>query len=342
MKGSRRYRGERRGIGILIPLLVVLCVVAAVSLYVINNNMVFTKEGSFFIPEKREETEEITANIIIESEEEPQQENNPIEKTHATDEIKAYFVPLSGVKDAAIFDEAILSAKAETGVNKLVLEVKAEDGSLAFETKTKIGKSTGLYGDSAVLLKAVEKAKKEGFEVAFYMSCFKDNEAARKNQEFSVRTSNKVIWLDGANMRWLSPYSDAAREYLTTVITELCEFLPDEIILSNISFPAFGKTEIISYDDSVTSREDMLLKFISDAKEAAGEVPLCAVYENYNEKYIKSSGQSAEMFAKEFDSVYIDSAQNQLTAPYESVKDKFKKAIPIKTEKTSGNYLIRK
>ena len=48
MKKQRRYRGSRQKIGFFIPALVVLCLIAAASLYVINNNMTFTKEGSYF------------------------------------------------------------------------------------------------------------------------------------------------------------------------------------------------------------------------------------------------------------------------------------------------------
>ena len=64
-RSSGRYRGSRRSGGVLIPLLVVLCIAAAVTLYVINNNMTFTREGSFFIPEKEVRTEKAEANLII-------------------------------------------------------------------------------------------------------------------------------------------------------------------------------------------------------------------------------------------------------------------------------------
>ena len=66
MKNQRRYRGSRRKIGLLIPVLVVLCIIAATALYVINNNMTFTKEGSFFIPEKDETPQDVEANLVIE------------------------------------------------------------------------------------------------------------------------------------------------------------------------------------------------------------------------------------------------------------------------------------
>ena len=343
MKKQRRYRGSRQKIGFFIPAIVVLCLIAAAALYVINNNMTFTKEGSFFIPEKDELPQNVETNLIIE---EPEIEEEPepapvVTVSDNTPGIRGYFVSVGSVKSVELFDAELISAKT-SGANTLILEVKAEDGTLSYSTKTKIGMSTGLSGDSAALSESIKKARESGYRVALYMSCFKDNEAARKNQIYSVRTANKIIWLDGDNMRWLSPYSEEACEYLAETVRELAAFSPDEIILSNISFPTFGKTELIEYEDNGISKEKKLSDFIAGLRESSGEIKLSAVYENYKGNALSKSGQSAKVFAESFDAVYVNENGGSKTASFAEISGEFKNAVPIKSSPSGNEYVIKK
>ncbi len=344
MRKSRRYRGGRPGgIGFLIPALIVLCIIAAGALYVINDNMTFTKDGSFFLPEKEKKSaENIETGLVIEKED-PEVEVKEPEvtdgKTENTDE-KSLFVPIGAVKSTELFAAEIEKART-LGAKKLVLEVKAEDGTLAFSTKTKMGLSTGLAGDSEVLRANVQKAREEGFSVALFVSCFKDNEAAKKNQEYSVRTGNKIIWLDGENVRWLSPYSESAKGYLVDISKELVEFSPDEIVFSNISFPIKGKTEIVVYEDGGVSKKDALSTFMASLKENLSGIKLSAVYENYGDAYIKKSGQTAKIFDDAFDTVYINRDGGKYTDGYDVVSDLFKNPVPIETTPSSEKFMIR-
>ena len=342
-RSSGRYRGSRRSGGALIPVLVVLCIAAAATLYVINNNMTFTREGSFFLPEKEEKTERVEANLIIDKDVATQEKETvaitPPEVENAKENTRAMFVPIGSVKNAELF-AAELDAAAQKGIERLVLEVKADDGTLAFSTATKIGKSTLLSGDDAVFNANLKLARESGYKIAFYLSCFKDNEAARRNQEYSARTENKVIWLDGENVRWLSAYSEEARGYITALMKELVLFAPDEFILSNISFPVYGKTELIAYPDGGTGKSAILKSFIEEAQEAAENIPLSAVYENYKGDYLRKSGQNAEDFTV-FDKLYISREGGRLSAPMRDAGVEHEVIIPIQSDASEGDFLIK-
>lgn len=347
---SRRYRGSRGGIGIVIPLLVVLCIAAAVSLYFINDNMAFTRDGAFFLsPNKDVKTSEVDANLIIEQESEPAAEPVEPDKSDETSDVpeneekRAYFIPIGKVKNTELF--AATLAEIPSYINTLVLEVKAEDGTLAFASESDIAENAEVGGDDATLISVMEKAREQGYNVALYMSCFKDNEAARKNQGYSARTANKIIWLDGNNVRWLSAYSDSARKYIISAVEKLVSMSPDEIILSNISFPAVGKTELLSYDESLGTKREMLKSFIDETQAAAGSVPLSAVYENYNANTLASSGQNAEDF-RGFDTVYVNLAADRYTLGFDSASELFKdsdcRLIPVSAQTAEGEYMIKK
>ncbi len=320
-KQNRRYRGAKSGgIGVLIPVLIVLCVIAAGILYFVNDNMTFTLDGTFLSSAKKTDLpDDVSANLIIESPEQTpavQPEEilpEPEEETPAPEEaggVRALFIPIGEVKSEELFAAKLSEISADKKINTLVLEVKAEDGTLAFSSDAPLAAAAAVSGDDGTLSRVMQSATEKGYRVSLYMSCFKDNEAARKSQEESARTKNKIIWLDNGNVRWLSVYSDSAREYLVSSIKKLSSLSPDEIILANVSFPAEGKTELLSYDEGSGTKQEMLKRFIADAKTAAGNVPLSAVYENYNDSRIAESGQTPELFS-EFERLYVASAQTK-------------------------------
>ncbi len=353
---TRRYRGAKRGgIGILIPVLIVLCVIAAGVLYFINDNMTFTLDGSFLSSGREKEFgNEIDANLIIENPAEeapasipeiPEEKAPDVPPEQKESGIRSLFVPIGDVKSAELFSATLSEIPADKRINTLVFEVKAEDGTLAFSSDSPIAVAAAVSGDDATLSAAIKTAKDNGYRVALYMSCFKDNEAARKNQGYGARTANKIIWLDNGNVRWLSAYSSSAQEYLISAVKKLASLAPDEIILSNISFPAEGKTEILAYDEALGTKQEMLESFIADAKEAAGNVPLSAVYENYNDACISASGQTPEIFSG-FDRLYVNDASGKFRNGAESARGLFAehdiKLIPVSPTPAEDEFMIKR
>ena len=353
-KQSRRYRGAKSGgIGVLIPVLIVLCVIAAGILYFVNDNMTFTLDGAFLSQGKDKPTgNDVSANLIIEEPDEtpavqPEEPSpGPEAGTPAAEEpdgVRALFIPIGEVKSEELFAARLGEASADKRINTLILEVKAEDGTLAFSSESPLATAAAVSGDDGALSRVIQSAKDKGYRVSLYMSCFKDNEAARKSQNESARTKNKIIWLDNGNVRWLSAYSDKAREYLVSSIKKLSSLSPDGIILSNISFPAEGKTGLLAYDKSSGTKEEMLKSFIADAKNAAGDVPLSAVYENYNDSCIEESGQTPELF-REFEHLYVAGAATRFRNPADTARELFDGAeiIVMSPTPAGDEFVIKK
>lgn len=353
---SRRYRGGRSGgIGVLIPVLIVLCIIAAGILYFVNDNMTFTLDGTLLSPDKGKTSDsDISANLIIESPEEtpPEQTDEPLPEPEAEvtspedgTSVRALFIPIGEVKSEELFAARLSEISADKKINTLILEVKAEDGTLAFSSDSPLAAAAAVSGDDGALSRVMQSAKEKGYRISLYMSCFKDNEAARKSQEESARTKNKIIWLDNGNVRWLSAYSEAAREYILASIKKLSSLSPDEIILSNVSFPAEGKTELLSYDEKSGTKKERLEGFISDAKTAAGNIPLSAVYENYNDSCIAESGQTPELFSA-FERLYVANAgtkfRNGAGNAGELFDEKETEIIVMSPAPTEDEFVIKK
>jgi len=352
---SRRYRGSRRGgIGILIPVLVILCIIAAASLYVINDNMTFTKDGTFFAEwEKDREPEKVDANLIIETPESDtptvgevhhESEKLPTSDRTENDGKRVRFIPIGTVKSEELFDAALAENMEKDKINTILLEVKADDGTLAFGNDHEFVRDKQIVGEDSVLSDAIAKARSSGYKVALYMSCFKDNGAARNNFKNAVLAEGGGVWRDEFETRWLSPYSEEARLYLTDMIKKLISLSPDEIVLSNISFPVAGKTNMISYGEESQTKAEMLSKFIDEAKLAAGDIALTAVYENYNDLYRTASGQEPEVFEK-FDTLYVNYKESEFCKSFAEAESSFEstdiRLVPITTDSSASEFIIK-
>ncbi len=343
-RGRKNYRGAKRGLtGAAIPVLVVLCIIAAVVLYFVNDSSVYTKEGDSVVATKEKTVDEKApdvSDVVIEQVESSGSENNEEDKVVTEEknkEVRAMFIGISDVKDSVRFSEKLEEAKNNGRINTVVLEVKAEDGTLAFAIDHSFVTDKQLSGEDELLKNAISEAKEKGFSVALYISCFKDNGAAHSNFENAIiQKDNGWVWRDESDSRWLSAYSENSQGYIIGIIEKLAGFSPDEFILANVSFPALGNIGSIDYGENTTQKTDVISDFVGKAVKAAENVPVSAVYENYDTNRLSGSGQDIGVFKRGFKTLYVarDSAKNTLSfdTARTSVGDDTYKLIPIASE----------
>lgn len=351
----KNYRGARSGLaGVAIPVLIVLCIIAAGVLYFVNDNSVFTKEGDAVVATKENVPEEKSpdvSDVIIEQVEGPEKETNITDADNVkekTEAVRALFIGISDVKDSVRFSGKLEEAK-NSGANTVVLEVKAEDGTLAFTTDHSFVADKQLSGEDELLKKAISEARENGFSVALYISCFKDNGAAHSNFENAViQKDNGWVWRDDSDSRWLSAYSTGSQEYITGIIEKLAGFVPDEIILANVSFPATGNIGSIDYGENAAQKAEVISAFAEKAIKAAGNVSVSAVYENYDANRLPGSGQDIGTFKRWFKALYVarDGGKNTLsfdTARTAAADDAYM-LIPVAPSFDAGadSFMIRK
>lgn len=278
----RSYRGPRGHTGCLIPILTVLCIFAALVLLFLYNNLAFTPEGTVLtLPFSGREIligarePEPEPNLIIEQntnvpETPAEQVSETAEDTSNRDEFetrteKSIFIPLEVLSDKTAFDE-LYSKLDKTRTDTVVLEVKAETGRLAFTSASKLAVKAGAgSADNTNLKNTLTKLIMDGYNVSAMVSCFRDDLAARKSQANAARTKNKVIWLDRGNITWLNPYNEGACDYILELIDEVYALGFKEILLTNVCFPYYGKTNLLYYPDEEegTDKQTAISGFIS-------------------------------------------------------------------------------
>ncbi len=244
----RSYRGKRSG-GCLIPLLIILCVIAAAVSLILHRHLVYTPEGTLVRLPFSDKTVDVLPNdevnedvdLIIEEPVEPvptAPETSAI--TYEQRIENSVLVPLATVLDETALD-ALLAKIVPGGINTVVLELKADDGNLAFSSETALANDAGVNAASNdALLSAISKISEKGLNVAAQISCFKDNAAPRIKRSAGLPLNNGRIFVDNDELTWLDAYDADAKEYLKSLIGEVFDLGIKEVVLKNFSFPYDG------------------------------------------------------------------------------------------------------
>ena len=306
-RGYRRYRGSRR-VGCLIPTLVILCILAAGVLIYLNKNLAIGTDGMVLkLPfsektvtfgEKKKEDVPIIIEDETKKETAPEQTpEQPKPITYEQRQERSVFLPKATVLDAAALDAALKTLQ-NTAVNTVVLEVKAEDGTLALATTYESAADIGVNAESsAALAAAVKKVSDAGFAPVAQISCFRDNKMSREHQQLACRTKKRVIWLDYDRITWLNPYVQEARDYLKTVIDDAYSAGFREVLLTNLSFPVNGKTSILYYSQAEEQTKQAAMQAfyaeLAALAEQKGDLHIAAKYDNYSTAREQTPGGQA-------------------------------------------------
>lgn len=155
----------------------------------------------------------------------------------------AYELPVSAVTGGSA------SGTLETleGAQALILEMKGAAGRLAWNSQHKIALRSEVSGPAAVNA-ALEQWNAGETHTVARVCCFRDDAAPYHNNALALRRG-QYNWRDELGLRWLSPASKDAQEYLAALCGELAALGFDEIVLEHFTFPTQGNLEAIARGD---------------------------------------------------------------------------------------------
>ncbi len=300
----RRYRGSRRRVGVLVPTLIILCVLAAVFLIYLKFNLTQGDSGEMILklPFSSEtitfgEPERVKVNLIIE---EPVDIYIEPKIPSYQDRIeKPTFVSKEILLDVAAFDKMLASVK-ESDINTVIFPVKAEDGTIIINEE-----------NAAVIEAAIAKVKEAKLTAVAQISCFKDNLAPREDHTLSCKTKKRLLWIDENKITWLSPYIPEARAYILDVISSAYDMGFSEVLLTNVTFPVGEETKDLHFKEEETksSAINAFLNEVKSFRDGKEDFNVAIRYEGHDEE---ESGVVLSEITKRFYRVYVNDIYNNV------------------------------
>jgi hypothetical protein len=159
----------------------------------------------------------------------------------------------------------ILSLADSTGVNGLVIDLKAEDGTVVYRSELPIAAAIGAvtsYFEASEVLAA-------GDERSLYMigriGAFQDNFFAAAEPDHALLTSSGELWRAANGYAWLDPTDPAAYEYAVNLAEEACLLGFDEIQFDFVRWPGGRSEAIFDGEDDQEQRVASVTAFLARA-----------------------------------------------------------------------------
>lgn len=170
-------------------------------------------------------------------------------------------------------NDKLKTLKAE-GYTSVSIELKAEDGMLAYKSTNEMAVSYGAVSENAIDLAALVKSITDaGLTPIAEISTLKDKKAPHvsNGNSYAYSTSLDVNWLDNSfdkgGKPWLNPYMDNARKYICDISKEISEAGFETILLRNIMFPDKNVVKMNTIKTE-PSRESILNQLVTEVETA--------------------------------------------------------------------------
>lgn len=192
-----------------------------------------------------------------------QPEEEPTVEEESSPGMAAVELPVQSVLDGTAAAEL-----EQAGANALVLRMKDQEGALAWASGQELAMSLEL-GAPAEVSEALRQWNAGSVYTVARVCCFRDNTVPYHRNSMALRASYGN-WRDELGLRWLSPASPEAQDYLVQLCAELAELGFDEILLECCAFPDRGNLEAVSWGDMAepAQREQTAEEFLTRVRQA--------------------------------------------------------------------------
>lgn len=278
--GNRRnrygsYHGRSRVRTVLKVIIGVLAVILAVILvffFLQENHMVYSADGlRFDLPFlKRGEDAAPTPTaseplVIVSATPQP----TPSPTPEPVEPMRAVLLPRSALSDGTAEGK-----RTELGANAVVFDMKADDGTLGYVSGLELAKQAGASAADPELNAQIETLNRGELYTVARVSCFRDNKVPYYDNTTAIRSS-AGNWRDAGNIRWMNPYHERVRAYVTGVCVELAKLGFDEILLDYSAYPVQGRMNYIRTGESYDAAQfqSIVSHFYKQVKEALADYP---------------------------------------------------------------------
>ncbi|MFP4333091.1 MAG: putative glycoside hydrolase [Campylobacterales bacterium] len=182
-------------------------------------------------------------------------------------DVRGVFVSFYGISSKKIMN-SIYPLIDEKIINTLVIEVKADDGKIAFDNNIALAKHIGANSIKTIKepKKLIEKLHQKGIYTIAKIAVFKDGHLPVYDNNLAVKKGDGTLYRDRQNVTWSDPFSDKAKQYNIEVAKLASDVGFDEIMFDYVRFP---DRNYLSYakDSNQSSRVEEIEKFLKMAKD---------------------------------------------------------------------------
>lgn len=190
--------------------------------------------------------------------------------------LRGIYLPKADLTDLAALATTAGTAKS-AGINFAVIDLKAEDGKINYDSKQAEAVAAGLTTPGVDASKAAAALKADGITPCARICAFLDPAAAASDNMRAAAVkyalSHDSRWYDASHNFWLNPYSDQARQYIIDIAKEAVAAGYKDIMLDGLEFPTTGSPDKLAwFSDSTESKEQVLRDFVKEAKQQIAAV----------------------------------------------------------------------
>ena len=160
------------------------------------------------------------------------------------------------------------ASMADQGLNTLELDVKDENGEVAFRSPqaklaTKVGAAKNYYKPA----EAVKLARDHGLYLIGRVVVFEDPVLSMKRPALAIRRTDGGIWTTSAGLGWTNPYDERVWKYNVDIAAAAARAGFDEIMFDYVRFPSDGDLAAMVFNHQVKEpKAETMVRFVKYAR----------------------------------------------------------------------------
>ncbi len=184
------------------------------------------------------------------------------------------YVPVKGIymtsfaagKPASL--AKMIAIADQTEINAFVIDVKDDQGRLAYEADVPLAKSLGLISVHIPDIDAlIATLREHNITPIARLITFQDSVLAEARPDLAVQSIKGGIWRDYKGMGYTNPYNHEVWEYEVQVAEDAARHGFREIQFDYVRFPSDGVLADARYPGGYSTKEDAIAGFLGYARE---------------------------------------------------------------------------
>jgi len=134
----------------------------------------------------------------------------------------------------------ILSLTDVSGINAIAVDLKTEDGTVAYPTEVPTASAVGAVASYFDAREVLAQGREHDLYMIARIGVFQDNFFAEAEPDRAVTKADGTLWRSRNGYAWLDPSDPASYEYSIAIAEEACRLGFDEVQFDYVSYPIGG------------------------------------------------------------------------------------------------------